>query len=270
MKIALGQLDMVWEDKAASLKKAEIMLKTAAAAEADVILFPEMSLTGFSMDVNRIGEPEGESDSVKRMQELAKEYGISIGFGWSALPEAGQDKGTNRFTFIDEGGQVLGEYCKLHPFRFGKEGEHYRRGDELVTVDYQGRTLGLFICYDLRFPEIFQIVSRKADILLVIANWPESRREHWTTLLRARAIENQAYVVGVNCAGERDGIKYSGDSMVVNPLGEVLGSLSGQEGILLCEIGDEAAALRERFPLKSDRREEFYAQYMCADGGKDE
>ena len=258
MKVALGQLDMVWEDKEATLQKVEEMMKTAFMAEAQLILFPEMSLTGFSMNLESIGENPQDSQTVAWMKQLAVKYKLAVGFGWAALPENGQEKGTNRFTLIDRTGQILAEYCKIHPFRFGGEAEHFTGGKQIVTVPFGGRRLGLFICYDLRFPEIFQIASESADILLVIANWPASRREHWMTLLRARAIENQSYVVGVNCTGCRDGLEYSGDSMAVDALGNVLGLLSYQEGVLLCTLDDRAWSLREKFQSKADRRKELY------------
>lgn len=262
MKVALGQLDMAWEDKEASLEKAQAMVEAAAAGGAEMIVFPEMSLTGFSMNLYQIGEKADESWTVGQMAALAKQYHIAVGFGWSALPEGEGRKGTNRFTLLDESGNRLGEYCKLHPFRYGGEAEYYEGGDELVTVRFQGRRISLFICYDLRFPDIFQIASREADIFLVIANWPASRREQWITLLKARAIENQAYVVGVNCAGERDGLAYSGDSMAVDALGQMLGILSWQEGILFCEIDDRAWHLREKADRRKDRREDIYRKYQ--------
>ena len=258
MKIALGQLDMVWEDKDATLTKVEQMMATASQAGADLILFPEMTLTGFSTNLDRIGELPDDSWSVNQMRRLAVKYKLAAGFGWGALPEYAGGKGTNRFTLVSGTGAVLAEYKKLHPFRYGGEADVFEGGDRIVTVPFQGRTLGLFVCYDLRFPEIFQIASKRADVLLVIANWPSSLRDHWMTLLRARAIENQAYVAGVNCTGVRDGLEYSGDSMAVDALGNVLGILSWQEGVLLCEIDDRAWHLREKFQAKKDRREELY------------
>lgn len=258
MKIALGQLDMVWEDKEATLKKVEKMIETASTGGAKLIIFPEMTLTGFSMNLKQMGEPPESSWSVEQMRRLALQYNLAVGFGWAALPSPGKEKGTNRFTLINERGEILGEYSKLHPFRYGGEADVFQGGDRIVTVPFQGRCLGLFVCYDLRFPEIFQLASRKADILLVIANWPAVRRDHWMTLLRARAMENQCYMVGVNCVGSRDGLEYSGDSMAVDVVGNVLASLSYQEGVLLCELEDRAWELREKFQTKRDRREEFY------------
>ena len=128
-----------------------------------------------------------------------------------------------------------------------------------------GRKIALFICYDLRFPEIFQIAAREADVLLVIANWPQIRREHWQTLLRARAIETQSYVVGVNCVGMHDGCAYSGDSMAVDSIGNILGMLSGSEGILVCDLDDRAWSLRHKFSTRADRREDLYRTYFALD-----
>ena len=260
MKIALGQLNMVWEEKEASLQKVEKMMQQAAAGQADLIVFPEMSLTGFSMHIETIGENEQDAYTVHRMQELASRYGLAAGFGWAARPVDGAQKATNRFTLIGADGKILGEYKKLHPFRYGGEADVYEGGDRIVTVPFMGRQIALFICYDLRFPEIFQQarLQTEADIMLVIANWPASRREHWMTLLKARAIETQSYVIGVNCVGTQNGLIYSGDSMAVDILGQVMGQLSGQEGVLVCDIPDEAAGLREKFPVYKDRRTDIY------------
>lgn len=258
MRIALGQLNMVWEDRELSLQKAERLMEQASAQRADIIFFPEMSFTGFSMNLAKIGECSGASETVKLMKKLACRYRIAVGFGWAALPEPGQEKGTNRFTLLDRDGQVLTEYVKLHPFRYGGEADVYRGGDQLVTIPFCEHQISLFVCYDLRFPEIFQAVSDQSDLMVVIADWPASRRDHWMTLLKARAIENQAYVAGVNCVGEINGLSYSGDSSVFDPLGRLTGTLYGQEGIVVCDIGEDAVTLRRKFPMKRDRRNDLY------------
>lgn len=270
MRVALGQLDMVWEDREASIQRAEPMIAEAAEAGADLIVFPEMSFTGVSLNVEKVAEPPTQSPTVSQMKSLAAHYGIGIGFGWAALPEKGETLAANRFTLIDATGVQIGEYTKLHPFTHGGESECYAKGKEIVTIPFSGRKISLFICYDLRFPEIFHIAAREADILLVIANWPQIRREHWQILLRARAIETQSYVVGVNCVGERDGSSYSGDSMAVDSIGNILGVLSNKEGILICDLDDRAWNLRKKFSTAQDRREELYKSYFDKDinGGK--
>lgn len=260
MRVALGQLDMVWEDKEHSYKKAEKMAEEAAASDCDIIIFPEMSLTGFSMNLNKIGEDKQNSETVERMQDLAQRLHMAIAFGWAALGDKPGDKGTNHLTLVESSGKRLADYVKLHPFSYGQENRYYEKGQEIVTVPFLGRMVSLFICYDLRFPEIFQAAAKKADIFFVIANWPELRSTHWETLLRARAIEAQAYVVGVNCVGKRDGIIYSGDSMAVDAIGNILGKISNREGILICDLDDRAWSLRRKFAMAADRREHFYGE----------
>lgn len=277
MRVALGQLDMVWEDKDASIKRAERMIAEAAEAQADMIIFPEMSFTGFSMNLEQIGEPVGASATVQQMSAFARQYQLAIAFGWAALPELsessgqaisaqtmsviGQKLGTNRFTLLDRSGQTVAEYVKIHPFTHGGESEHYARGEQIINVPFLGRNISLFICYDLRFPELFQIAAEQSDVMFVIANWPAVRSAHWQTLLRARAIETQSYVVGVNCFGERDGFSYSGDSMAVDSIGNVLGVLSGREGVLICDLDDRAWRLREKFQTRADRQKKLYEEY---------
>lgn len=265
MRIALGQLDMVWENADASIDRAETLIKQAAKAAAECIIFPEMSFTGVTLNTAKVAENPKDSRTVQRMKELAKSYNLAIGFGWAASPEGEEKLVTNRFTLLDKEGTVVGEYKKMHPFTYGGESDCYAKGNEIVTVPFLGRKIALFICYDLRFPEIFQIAAREADVLLVIANWPQIRREHWQTLLRARAIETQSYVVGVNCVGMHDGCAYSGDSMAVDSIGNILGMLSGREGILVCDLDDRAWSLRHKFSTRADRREDLYRTYFALD-----
>ena len=118
-------------------------------------------------------------------------------------------------------------YRKVHPFTFGGEEKSFRAGDELVTVEIDGLRISPFVCYDLRFADEFWQLAPTTDVYLVPANWPERRRLHWQVLLQARAIENQAYVVGVNRVGEGGGLSYVGDSRIVDPVGELLATAAG-------------------------------------------
>lgn len=262
MRVALGQLDMLWEDKEGSFVKAERMIEEAAESGCDVIIFPEMSFTGFSMNLKKIGEMDDNSLTVSTMKQFAASNHIAIAFGWAALGKEPGAKGTNRFTLVGQNGEMIADYAKTHPFTYGHEGDYYDKGAEIVTAPFLGRIISLFICYDLRFPEIFQIAARKADIIFVVANWPAIRSAHWETLLRARAIETQSYVVGVNCVGERDGMAYSGDSMAVDSIGNILGKMSNKEGILICDLDNRAWSLRKKFATAADRREDFYKTYF--------
>jgi predicted amidohydrolase len=146
-------------------------------------------------------------------------------------------------------------YRKIHPFTYGGEDKHFRAGTEFVTINVDGLRISLFVCYDLRFADEFWKIAADTDVYLVPANWPSSRREHWMALLRARAIENQAYVIGCNRVGTGGALSYSGDSLIVNPLGEILASGNDEPSILFAEISkEEVRAVREKFPFLQDRR----------------
>ena len=142
------------------------------------------------------------------------------------------------------------------PFTFAGEHENYRAGNQPVTIEILGIRTSLFICYDLRFADVFWELAPDTDLYLVVANWPSTRSEHWKSLLRSRAIENQAYVVGVNRVGEGDGLSYQGDSAIIDPLGEVLQEASsGEEEILIADIEvEKVSEVRDAFPFMNDRR----------------
>ena len=146
-------------------------------------------------------------------------------------------------------------YRKIHPFTYGGETKHFNAGDQFVTVDVDGLRVTLFVCYDLRFADEFWQLANDTDVYLVPANWPEARRLPWMALLQARAIENMAFVVGCNRVGNGNGLPYSGDSRIIDPLGEVLASASHTESILLADISAERVAeVRDRFRFLQDRR----------------
>jgi predicted amidohydrolase len=151
------------------------------------------------------------------------------------------------------------KYAKIHPFTFGGEDRVYTGGDRIVTVEVEGVRVTPFVCYDLRFPEPFRLAAADTDLFAVVANWPEARREHWRTLLRARAIENLCYVAGVNRAGEGGGLRYAGDSAVISPWGVTLMEGGPSEAVLLCDVDPEAVRqARAKFPALSDRRPDAY------------
>ena len=252
MRVALAQTDMVWEDKKASIQKAEKMVSEAAKSKADIIIFPEMSFTGFSMNLEKIGEKRDCSETVSCMSTFSKKYNIAIGFGWASLPDKKGGKGKNIFSVTDREGKLIAEY----------ESRVYEGGEKLVSFSFKGHNISLFVCYDLRFPEVFQAAAKKSDVMFVIAQWPETRSIHWQTLLRARAIETQSYIVGVNSFGVRDGLGYSGDSMAIDSIGNILGQLSGREGMLICDIDDRAWELRNKFAIGKDRRENLYYRLL--------
>lgn len=253
MKLALYQMHIIWEDKEANYIQVEQKLKTAYERGIDLFLLPEMSFTGFSM--NTYVTKENDDRTIKRMITYAKQYHMAIGFGW--VKDCGR-KSENHYTIVNKNGEIISDYAKIHPFSYSGEDEKFQGGTDIVTFQLDDIIFSNFICYDLRFPEVFQIASKKANVILVPANWPEARSEHWKCLLKARAIENQVYVAAVNCVGEINGLHYSGDSCVIDPNGRMLVELSKAESVLEYELTDDTREIRARFPVKRDRREGLY------------
>lgn len=257
MKAALCQFRIEFEKKKINLQSAGHMIASAAAAHAQIIFFPEMSFTGFSMNVSAAGETDG--GTIRVMQDYARKYNIAVGFGW--VRQNGE-KGENHYTVLDETGTVLADYVKIHPFSYSGENDCYTAGSRTAVFSFAGHTFGLFICYDLRFPEIFRAVAADADVMVVAANWPERRIAHWKKLLEARALENQCWVLGINCVGDQMNLHYNGSSRAVNPEGETTDCLTEREGIIFCEIQNEAAEFRNSFPALRDRRAALYREMM--------
>ena len=159
----------------------------------------------------------------------------------------------------DPSGQIVASYTKLHPFTLSGERDHYEAGLEIITFACGGFTIAPFICYDLRFPEVFRHAARRgANFFTVIANWPMARLDHWLTLLRARAIENQCYVLGVNRSGQDPSLLYPGRSMLVDPNGIVQADCGPEEGVLLAQANPALVqTTRKRLPFQHDLRDEF-------------
>ena len=228
MNIALIQPDIIWEDPIANLERADAWLAEAARDNATVAVLPEMFSTGFSMNAHSV---EGVQDVPARLASLARDNNISLIAG-TAAASGTTPAGLNKALAFDPSGTLIAQYAKMHPFSFAGEDKHYAPGDAPVTFELGGQPSSVFICYDLRFPEVFRSVARRVSIIYVIASWPAARQEHWVTLLRARAIENQCYVVGVNRVGkDGSGISYAGGSCVFGPFGEVVLSTGQAEGI---------------------------------------
>lgn len=253
MKIALYQMHMKWEDKEANYLKLENELLKNSGKNIRLFLLPEMSFTGFSM--NTAITKECDNQTVKRISDYAKKFKVAIGFGW--VKDCGE-KSENYYSIVDSNGNILSQYAKIHPFSYSGENKKFRGGNWISNFCYGGIHFSTFICYDLRFPEIFQIASKKADVIIVPANWPDSRVEHWKCLLRARAIENQVYIVGINCVGKINKLGYSGYSCIIDPNGIILKEISNEEGILEYDLENNVQMIRNGFPVKNDRREELY------------
>lgn len=252
MRVAALQSEVVWEDPEANFERLRPWVAAAAGAGARLLVLPEMYSYGFSMETERIAEPV-DGPSTRFLIEEAERFGLWLAGSLPEQPE-GADRPHNTLVVAGPGGEVH-RYHKIHPFSYAGENEHYQAGDRFVSVVIEGLCFTLFICYDLRFADEFWATAVETDVYLVVANWPERRRHHWQALLLARAIENQAYVVGVNRVGEGGGLVYHGDSRIIDPMGEVLAAAAGRETLLIAEV--DAATVRQtrqKLPFLLDRR----------------
>lgn len=257
MVIAICQLNIRYEDKAYNIARAKELIEKAASQSAEIILFPEMSVTGFSMETDKLAEPQDKSATVDAFCDMALKYNICIGLGVAL--NNGNNKSGNHYVIINNTGKILSDYTKIHPFSITGEDCFFEKGQEIVHYEIGGFSCSHFICYDLRFPEVFHVASKKAELIFVPANWPASRIEQYRALLCARAIENQAYVIGINCTGQQGNVAYDGGSAAYDYLGREVIKLSDEE--LAYVTIDDAGALREyrqNFPVKRDIRWELY------------
>jgi len=253
VRVAAVQHDICWEAPDETAAHVTPMIAAAAASGARLVVLTEMFATGFSMASERIAQtPDGPSATF--LADQAAAHGIWVA---ASVPTAdpGLPRPVNRLVVAGPGGE-RDHYDKIHPFSFAGEHEHYAAGSSFLTTDIDGVRVSGFVCYDLRFADEFWAVAPATDCYVVVANWPAARRHHWRSLLVARAIENQAYVVGVNRVGtDGAGIEYAGDSMIVDPLGEVLASAAGGESVLVADVDPAVVAgVRARFPFLADRR----------------
>src|SRR3954470_4521937 len=256
MRIAAVQHDIVWEDRDANFARLAPWVSRAVGAGAELVLLTETFSTGFSMTPG-IGEPEG-GPYAQFLAGQAAEHGVWVG---GTCPEIADGHGKdaalayNSFVLAGPDGTTH-RYRKLHPFTHAGEHERFRAGEKPTTVEIGGLRVTPFVCYDLRFANVFWDAAPATDVYLVPANWPSPRRHHWQTLLQARAIENQAYVVGVNRVGrDGNGVEHAGDSRIVSPMGELLATAAGVETVVLADVdAAEVAATREKFAFLPDRR----------------
>jgi predicted amidohydrolase len=252
VRIAAVQHDIVWEDRDANFERLAPRIGQAVAAGAELVLLTETFSTGFSMTPG-IGEPEGGPSS-RFLADRAAEHGVWMG---GTCPEIadGAELPYNSFVLAGPDGTTH-RYRKLHPFTHAGEHERFRAGEKPVTVQIGDLRVTPFVCYDLRFADVFWHAAPETDVYLVPANWPSPRRHHWQTLLLARAIENQAYVVGCNRVGTAgDGTEHVGDSRIVSPMGELLASAAEVETIVLADVDPaEVRATRDRLRFLPDRR----------------
>lgn len=247
------QADQVWENKQANLSHYEHLLKDVSGV--DLILLPEMFHTGFSMNAENLAETM-DGSTIQWLKELARIKGGAV---YTSLIIKDGGSFYNRGVFVQPDGKIY-QYNKRKTFGLAGEDKIYSSGTEEIIVDFRGCKFQLQICYDLRFPEIVR--NRldtnglpAYDVILYVANWPQRRNVHWKTLLQARAIENQCYVIGVNRVGEDGkGLIYSGDSVCVDALGDPVWCDAGVEQVKIVTLSISALnEVRNGLPFLRDR-----------------
>jgi omega-amidase len=255
LTVSLIQSNLFWEDKAKNLEQFSAKFD-ALPKEAQVVFLPEMFSTGFSMKPEELAETM-DGPTVQWMKEMSRKHRKII-TGSIIIEEDGHYY--NRLIWMLPNGQSY-HYDKRHLFGFAGEDQHYTAGEKRLIVQVNGWKICLMVCYDLRFP----VWARQKplsdsdegpayDVLVYVANWPQRRSHPWKTLLQARAIENQSYVVGVNRVGDDgNGIYHSGDSMLVNPVGEIIWQQADDEAVFTFTLQPESLKeVRDRFPFLND------------------
>ncbi len=254
MLVAGLQLDIAWEDPEENFRRARLLAEAAAKDGARLLVLPEMFNTGFSMAGEKVSRHAEATRAF--LSELAGSLNAWVIAGY---PDPASPRPRNAASLYSPQGREAFRYHKIHPFSLAKEHEHYGAGDQLFTETIEGVRVTAAICYDLRFPELFRARASDTDLFVVIANWPEKRREAWCTLLRARAIENQCYVLGVNRVGAGGGLEYSGDSALLDPLGDTLATGACESTAFVGVVeASKVAEARKTFSFLADRRPDVY------------
>jgi omega-amidase len=263
LTLSLAQIEIVQADAAANLKKAEDLVAEAARRKSDIICFPEMWTTGFNWEFNRTNASSHEV-YIEKVADLARRHGIWINGSMLALNDEG--KVANTSILFNPQGEKAAIYRKTHLFSLLHEERHMMPGSALTIAETPWGPMGLSICYDIRFPEIFRTYALKgARVTLSPMAFPHPRLDHWKILVRARAIENQMYMVGINRVGNEDMgaggiISYFGTSCIIDPWGKTVVEASECDEMLLTATIDLSYAdeVRKQMTVLSDRRPELY------------
>ena len=262
MKVAVGQIAPLLGDVSENVRKLGAYCARAKEAGAALIVFPEMVDTGYAMTVIAKHASAWTEGAVPALRAAATRLSLSIICGVS---EREGDRIYNSQVFIDASGEIVGKYRKTHLFTPApiEEDKCFTCGDELGAHEFNQLRLGLSICYDLRFPEVYRrlAVDERANVLIISSAWPFPRVEHLRVLATARAIENQSYVVLANRVGTDDGTTFCGTSAIIDPYGVVIAAASTDREELICgEVSEEVIrAVRDRMPVFAHRRAELYA-----------
>lgn len=254
MHLIACQYDVQWENREANFDTIRRLLAASNIQAGALVALPEMFSSGFSMNVDRIAE-DAPSQAEAFLSEIALEYESSVLGG--LVYRLNDGRGSNELSVFGPKGQRIGHYQKNHCFSYTGESEHYEAGEDILLFDWHGFTVCPTICYDLRFPELYRrAVKAGADLFPVIASWPDTRAHHWSALLKARAIENQAFVMGVNRIGKDPTWTYPGLSTIIDPHGIELANAGDSETCITAEVALETVSdWRETFQALGDMKE---------------
>lgn len=252
MQVIGVQLNSVWEDKPANHRRVRELLSTESIDRGSLIVLPEMFDTGFSMQL-AVTAQAADRVSERFLQELARDTGATV-MGGVVSPVV-DGMGSNEAVVFSPDGSELARYCKRRPFPLSGEDRCHRRGEQAVVFDWNGVTVSPFVCYDLRFPELFrEAIDQGAELQLVIACWPAIRSEHWVRLLQARAIENLALTIGVNRCGSEPNLPFDGRSCGFDEQGRKLFEADAVEQVFRIDVDIAAVRKwRKTFPALRDR-----------------
>lgn len=257
LTITLAQMAFAFGEPEKNYQRARKWVAKAEKEGTDILLFPELWASGYDLENSAAHARALDEGLFLRMSALARQHSMILG---GSLLENHQGDIFNTFFLYGRDGELMGFYRKVHLFRLLEEEKWLRAGDELVLLDAPWGKTGLSICYDLRFPEMFRVYAAAgAKLILMVAEWPETRIEHWRTLLLSRAIENQVYIAAVNKVGRSQGADLGGRSVIVNPWGERVVEGETEEAMLTAKI-DLALVdqVREKIPVLKDRQPDAY------------
>jgi predicted amidohydrolase len=255
--VALAQMALPPGNSESNFEKGMDFVRQASKKGADLVLLPELWVSGYDLENSKLHASEINQGWFQRMAQLATDHQIMLG---GSLIESAQGNFYNTFVLYDQKGNLISSYRKIHLFKLLNEEKYLEGGDDLVTVDTAWGRMGLAICYDLRFPEMFRSYAVSgAELILIVAEWPQKRVAHWNQLLIARAIENQCFIAGVNKVGESKGKKLGGGSSIVNPMGDTLTQGGDEEGLLFASLDlSEIQKVRRWMPVLEDRKPDVY------------
>lgn len=261
LKIAVIQMDVALGEPDDNLKKMEKLVRDAAQNKPDVIILPETWNTGyFPLNVAELALYSGKK-AVEKLSDLARDLQVYLVGG--SISEIHKEQVVNSAKVFNRTGLEIASYQKIHLFSPGDENKFFTEGNNVVTFEIEGHVCGVIICYDLRFPELIRRLALDGvEMLFIPAEWPQPRLEHWRILQKARAIENQIFVISCNGVGLGNGVKFCGHSSVINPWGEIIKEAGEEEEVFYTELTiDTINEVRKRIPVFADRR---YSSYQLS------